>query len=64
MATQKKEVCFEEVVAHGCRLDVYQEEVVATVNETDIEKETCITLPTTAKYVTSVKLLMMSLTLS
>ena len=46
MATLKKEVCFEKVVARGCRLDVYQEEVVSTVNETDIEKETCTFLST------------------
>lgn len=39
MARTKQKATFEEVVAHGCSLDVRKKEIVAAVSGTDIESE-------------------------
>lgn len=51
---RKQEVSFEEVVGRGCGLDVHKKEIVATVEGTDIPKETR-TFQSTTRSLTELK---------
>lgn len=51
---KKQEVSFEEVVGRGCGLDVHKKEIVATVEGTDIPKETR-TFQSTTRSLTELK---------
>lgn len=51
---QPQEIAFEEVVEHGCGLDVHKKEIVATVSGTGIESSTR-TFQSTTRSLTELK---------